>query len=326
MFLGPIGLSSLSLYIFFALSGYLIYQSLARDSTFARYAQARVLRIWPGHCANVLFCVVLGAAITTLPLAEYLSSGGTLRYIGINMTIVLTPTQFALPGVFETATWRSINGSIWTIKYEILAYAVAFVLYRLTPAPQRPKLLTLFAVLLVVNYVLCIKVFGPWAPAAVFGRDGQAFFAEYNYYNVSRFFLAFFFGAALAASEPLSVRTRLVLLGLIVIANGLLHGTELDRLGAILLVSLIVIEIGKSRLLWSALHRRVGDLSYGFFLYAYPIQNYVWTYHAQGPDFVAVTLVSAVLIFACAFLSWHLVEKPMLARKPRPLTQQAAVV
>src|SRR5262245_3576389 len=78
---GPIGLSSLSLYAFFALSGYLIYQSLVRDSRLSRYAQARVLRIWPAYIVNMLFCVAAGAAITTLPLGEFFRSAATLKYI-----------------------------------------------------------------------------------------------------------------------------------------------------------------------------------------------------------------------------------------------------
>jgi peptidoglycan/LPS O-acetylase OafA/YrhL len=321
---GPIGISSLSLFVFFALSGYLIYQSLVRRSTLRSYAQARILRIWPAYIVNILFCVGLGAAIGTLPLAEFLRSADTLKYIGINLTVVLTPTQFVLPGVFENAPWRPINGSIWTIKYEILAYVTAFALYRLGGVRYRHKLFVLFASLLALNYILCVEVLGLWFPAAVFGADGQAFFAEYNYYNVSRFSLAFFFGAALSASEPLSLRFRLILLGFIVAMLAVFYGTQLDRLGTILLLSLIVIEVGKTRLLWSAVHRRVGDLSYGFFLYAYPIQIYIWAYHSHGRDFHAITFIAALLIFICALMSWHFVEKPMLAHKLRPRPQLVA--
>src|SRR5262245_35679036 len=233
---GPIGISSLSLFVFFALSGYLIYQSLVRHSTLRRYAQARILRIWPAYIVNILFCVGLGAAIGTLPVAEFLRSADTLKFVGINMTVVLTPTRFILPGVLENAPWRSINGSVWTIKYEILAYVTAFALYRLGGARYQHKFFVLFALLLVVNYILCVEVLGPWFPATVFGADGQAFFAQYNYYNVSRFFLAFFFGAALSASEPLTLRLRLILLGLIVAMLVLFYGTELTRLGTILLL------------------------------------------------------------------------------------------
>jgi peptidoglycan/LPS O-acetylase OafA/YrhL len=321
--IGPIGIASLSLYAFFALSGYLIHQSLVRDSSLQRYARARVLRIWPAFVVNLWFCVAVGAAITVLPLAEFLSAGATLRYIGINLTIVMTPTQFFLPGVFENQVWRPINGSIWTIKYEILAYVAAFLLYRLGGRSHQQKLLGVLVALLVVNYVLCFKVFGPRFPAAVFGRDGLAFFAEYNYYNVSRFFLAFFFGALLAACEPLSVRLRLVLMAAIIGVIAVFHGTDFERLGTILLLCLIVVELGKSRLLWSAVHRRLGDVSYGFFLYAYPIQNYIWSYHSADRDFHAVTFIAAILIFACALLSWHFVERPMLARKPRPQSKLA---
>lgn len=307
---GRIAFSSMALYVFFSLGGYLIYQSLARDSTVYRYAMARALRLCPGYFVNVLFCVALGAAITTLPLAEFLSSSDTLKYIGINTSMVLTPTQFILPGVLEASRWRPINGSMWTIKYELLVYLAPFILYHVSGVRYRKYVLGVAAFLLILNYVYCIT--------RTDMPQGLAFFAEYNYYNLSRLFFPFFFGAWLAACEPLALRWRLSLFGLAIALIAAFYDTEVVQLGTIMLVSLIVIELGKSPLLYLSIHRRIGDLSYGVFLYAYPIQNYIWTYQSQGRSFYTVTFITVLVIFACALLSWHLVEKPMLARKPPP--------
>lgn len=315
-FAGRIALSSLGLYVFFALSGYLVYQSLARDSTLLRYTQARVLRIYPAYVVNVLFCVALGAAITRLPLAEFLTAPGTLRYAAINLPIFLTPTQFSLPGVFEDAKWATVNGSIWTIKYELLCYATLFVLYRAVSKAYLRHALIAFAIVLIANHFYHISNFALPEP--------EQFFAEYNYFNVSRFFMTFFFGSLLAACEPISPRVLLSLFAVLAIVVGFFPNAELVKVGTILLLTVLVVTIGKTRLLFTVTYRRLGDLSYGFFLYAYPIQNLIWTYYSHGHGFYTVALVTALTIFACALLSWHLVEKPMLAWKRPPARVPAA--
>ena len=57
---------------------------------------------------------------------------------------------------------------------------------------------------------------------------------------------------------------------------------------------------------------RFGDLSYGLYLYAFPVQQVVLD-HGPAWAIVRCTLGSAAL----AFLSWHLIEAPALRLKPR---------
>ncbi len=59
----------------------------------------------------------------------------------------------------------------------------------------------------------------------------------------------------------------------------------------------------------------VPDISYGIYLYGWPVEA-LWTYYRHGSPwitFAASTLLCAVLVW----LSWHLVERPMLSLKRR---------
>ena len=309
--LGPLGitLSSTGLYIFFGLSGYLVSQSLARDPRILRFAAARLLRIYPAWIVNMLVCVILGSVVTSLPPGSFWSDAQTRTFLVHNLPILVTPTQFQLPGVLTEARWPVINGSIWTIKYELLCYGLLLGLDRLLPMRVfgRTAMTALATALLVGAYIHHIST--------VPNPDGTVFFSRYNSFNLLRFFMTFLAGATYAASEPLSERTRVIFL--LVPAALITFGPspEFGRAGIILLLTLMVIELGKTRWLYSRTYRRIGDLSYGTFLYAYPVQNLVTTRLFDGHNFYLVVLLSAAGTLACAFLSWRFVEQPALRWK-----------
>jgi peptidoglycan/LPS O-acetylase OafA/YrhL len=309
--LGPLGISlaSTGLYIFFALSGYLVFLSLARSTDPRQYVMARGLRIYPGAVANVVFCLLLGACITSLPASSFFTTWQTWSYAFHNASIVVTPTQMELPGVLAAARWPAVNGSIWTIKYELLCYVMLFVVVRLgarTGAPARTAV-GLCAAAAATIYIWTISTH-PNPPAEVF-------FTSYNGFNLSRFAMTFLFGALIAACEPHGDKAKLVFLSIPAALIVFGPTQEFARCGIILLLTSFVIEVGKSRWLYSARYRRFGDLSYGSFLYAYPIQNVVNTALWNGNNFVWLTLLTTALTLGCATLSWRFVEQPCLAYK-----------
>lgn len=309
--LGPSGISlaSTGLYIFFALSGYLVFKSLARDPRGSRFVAARLLRIYPGSVVSVLFCVALGASLSTLPPPEFWRSPVTWSYLAHNAAIVVTPTKLTLPGVFDDARWPVVNGSIWTIKYELLCYAILWGVDRLVSshAAVRRRALLAVTAALIGGYVYRTSFY----PLP----EGELFFVGFNAFNLIRFFMVFCAGASYAASEPLGERVRVAFLAVPGILIALGPTPAFAKAGVILLVTLLAIEVGRTPVFFSRIYRRVGDLSYGTFLYAYPIQNLVTTRFYDGQNLATVTLASFAAVLVCAFLSWHLVEKPALAVK-----------
>jgi len=75
LFLQWVPLGPLGVYIFFAISGYLVSQSWDRDPHLFRFLQRRALRIFPGLAVCTILCVmVLGPLLTTLDLKTYFSN------------------------------------------------------------------------------------------------------------------------------------------------------------------------------------------------------------------------------------------------------------
>jgi peptidoglycan/LPS O-acetylase OafA/YrhL len=309
--LGPLGISlaSTGLYIFFALSGYLVFKSIAREDRANHYFRARILRIFPGSFVNVLFCLALGSLITTVSWSDFWNSRETLSYFLHNASIIVTPTQFALPGVLADARWPVVNGSIWTIKYELLCYLALFAFFRVARFTNvKPRSFFFGA-------FVCFLTFYVYRMSSYPKPEDISFFSDYNAFNTARFSMTFFFGAFLAALEPLSERSRLLAFALPAVLIVFGPSPVFARAGIILLLTLLVIEIGRTPIFFSATYRQLGDLSYGFFLYAYPIQAWVLTKYFDGNNIVSLTAVCTLLVLGCAWLSWQFVERIALRYK-----------
>jgi len=67
------------------------------------------------------------------------------------------------------------------------------------------------------------------------------------------------------------------------------------------------------RLRWRA-YLRVGDYSYGTYVLAFPIQQFIiWRFGiTQPPVLFALAFIATI---ALAIVSWHVVEKPALRQK-----------
>jgi len=110
--------------IFFITSGFLVARSLMIRQDIISFATARALRIFPALIVAVLFSVfVVGLAFTTLPADAFLKHPAVSTYLFNNITLVLQPTAFVLPNVFESNPYKqSVNGSLWTLPWEMNMY------------------------------------------------------------------------------------------------------------------------------------------------------------------------------------------------------------
>lgn len=117
------GLGPIAVNIFFVLSGYLIAKSWTRSSSFGSYLIRRIACIFPGLAVVILLSVfVMGPIVTSLPLGDYFADAGTWKYLSL---IVLAPISNVLPGVFDANPLPyAVNGSLWTLRYEFLAYCL----------------------------------------------------------------------------------------------------------------------------------------------------------------------------------------------------------
>jgi peptidoglycan/LPS O-acetylase OafA/YrhL len=284
-------------FVFFAISGYLVTQSFEETRSAWRYLAKRALRIFPGLIAALVVSgFVLAPLVTTEPLAKFFASAAPYRYVFWNTLLDLR--QHELPGVMfvNNPVGLEINGSLWTLRYE-------FEMYLMVMALGIAGLLRLPVLLLLWALGLACIAFPSFPPLRML--DGWGWMLS-------------FFAAGMILYKLRHTRLidgRLALAALAGLALTVRFG------GFIQFFSLF----GSYLALWLALTPRLpllraarwGDFSYGLYIYGWPCAAAViWSLGGHADWWVVFSLGFALALM-CAFLSWHLVEEPALRLKPR---------
>lgn len=295
-------LSEIGVCGFFVISGYLIQQSLERSSSLLSFFRKRLFRIFPGLAVAVLLTtLLLGPLVSTLPATAYFGHPDTLRYLVKNIGLL---PQACLPGVFTRNTETAVNGSLWTLRYEVLFYILSGVLYPFTLSRRRLITQALPLVYLAAYFTLRYEM--------IILTPGLHHFCIY----LSILGCYYTGGAALSYFKPVLQQHKtwlLTLSALLFFCCLLLQHPAAEPIG-IISFSVMVITFGLHY--FPALHfsRYTGDISYGTYIYAYPLQQalIVWL----APEHIATLMLPSFLLsWLAGWLSWHLVEKRFLQQK-----------
>lgn len=292
-----IQLHPLGVAIFFAISGYLIMGSWMRRPELGVYVTSRAARILPALAVvTIVTVLVVGPVFTVLSLGEYATAPGTWLYL-VNVFPVLP--QYQLPGVFEQLPFPGVvNGSIWTLRAEFLCY-VAVVLVGLLPARVRPVVIAVVTIAAGILAPLGLRV------------------ADSDLSTTAEVLVYFGVGAFLRAAVPRSaLRGDAALVALV--AWGVLAWLlpELAHPLSWVLLPYVVLSIGLTSTPVVRRAARFGDLSYGVYLWAFPVQQAL-LHLAPGTGAIASVLVVTPISALLALASWHLVEKRAMIAKDR---------
>jgi len=159
---GRLGMSigSIAVDVFFVSSGFLVSQSLLGSSTLSGFLLKRALRIYPALIVVALLSAyVLGPSVTTLPVGRYFAEPST-HYYFIKTASMVTGPGWTLPGVFETNPYPVfVNGSLWTLPYEIGMYAGLMALWLCVGVASRPSSrLPRFQIAIAVAVLVCVSI------------------------------------------------------------------------------------------------------------------------------------------------------------------------
>ena len=319
-----LALTRAGIYIFFALSGYLLSRSFLAAYTLGtprppigRYALNRVLRIVPA------FWVVMAVYLTWDHAWRAGGLGGLLAAFGFAQNY--------------DHTAAAVIPQAWTLNIEVAFYAlipiVAVIALRLRRSDRGTPGRRLWL-------VLCVTALLYAGSLLIEHRTGQP---AGNTYNLGDYLFAFLPGVALAAIEPFAGalaassprrgplglertgRSRSCLLFASVYAPARSHGLHLilvslacgSLLGAAL--ALQWATGGCWRMFGAAPMRWLGERSYGIYLIHLGLMGHllqrIGSGHSYAVTFLLLTVSSTLATVLAADVLWRVVERPALQRR-----------
>ncbi|WP_091415588.1 acyltransferase [Arthrobacter sp. OV608] len=285
---------------FFALSGFLITGSRFTNGL-GEYLVHRVARIYPAF----LVCLVVTVAVFA-PLG-YVHQNGTLagywttettplRFVFSNLFLEMKNYDVAFtPAVVPFA--GSWNGSLWSLYYEFLCYLVIAAIGGIAWVRRSPLPLALAFAVSVIVYANMPAI--------------TPLLADTNFALLAKL-LPFFLGGAViqAVSKWIGLHWAA---GIGSIFGAVFCVVLVPTWGGQLAAPLIAYGLlWVSSVLPSPRLIRVHDVSYGFYIYAWPVQQLLALYGVHNRGMALYILSSGAGTLVLALASWLLVERPVM--------------
>ena len=307
---GSISFGGLAVKGFFLISGFLITKSMVERTSVLSFAARRAARILPGFMVVFWLCLlVLAPLVTVEPVF-------TRHVLVSNVVLALKLDMPWAPGVFAGNAVHALNGSLWTIAWEFLCYIGVGVLGVVGLLHPRFRYLLLAGVVAALGLHVALKLFPDvWPPGDVLNAVG--------------FGSVFGTGAVYYLFRD---RIHYTALGAVVCGAallGLMFVTPLAETALAVFGGYLVFWFAFAVKPWPTSRLR-DDISYGLYLYAFPVgQVLIWFWPQGNPWLIGLATFAGAI--PLAFLSWRLVERPAMKgtnawlanRKARQVLRQA---
>lgn len=276
---------------FFAISGFLIVSSWVRDPHPVRFLRARLLRILPAFWV----CLVV-TAFVIVPLATGVLGSGNVSYVIRNFALWVF--QFDIDGTPRDVPYPSVwNGSIWTLAWEFACYLLVLGMGLTRLLRKRATLWALFGACFAGTVAISLGLVNNWFLA-----------------TGSRFGIMFLAGALIWQHRDRIPVNVVTISASLIIAVSSLALPDYRLLAALPLAFLVLAagaKISAPRL------RLANDISYGVYIYAFPIQQVLAIGGAWALGIPVFAGMAMALTVPVAALSWFAIEKPALRLKKK---------
>lgn len=286
LYLGYLGLFTL-----FVISGYLISMSWERTESNARYFWKRSLRLFPGFIASIIFVLfVIGPMVTSLSISDYFSA----LFSTEGILSVPFYNDGSVVGIFTTNPVTYVNAVLWTIPVEFIMYVLVALVGAAGLLRKDWVHLSMIAAIVLI-----------W----------MMWFDDPSLSKV-RFVLYFLIGAFLYQKrELIRFDWRIALVLIAILAIGIQWRATAPFVALFTIPYLVLYAAYLPKTEWLHNFGRHGDISYGMFIYSYPIIQAIIYFTGNSLSLVELTIASFVFTIPVAYLSWRFIESRALALK-----------
>lgn len=295
---------------FFAISGFLITSSFLKSKSVINYLWKRVLRIFPGYWA----CLVV-IALLICPIIYSIQNQGIdptlnlfdnpfLDYVKSNFWLRIN--QSGIKNLFfDHPAQGVINGSLWSLFPEFLCYLLVIFLGRIHFLKERKIYLIFLFIGLFITYSSHDVILEHFRYTSFYGKIWYLLkLIELSTYFISGMLL-YLYRCNILFSLNLLIASILCLCLSICFKSYFFASP----------IVLIYILIGISIQVPSFGIDKIGDYSYGIYIYSYSIQQTIYFFNQSLPNSLTFFLITLGFTLPFAWFSWVCIEKPCLKLK-----------
>lgn len=277
--------------LFFFISGLVVTNSYLSKKDAIYFIISRVFRIIPALLFVLLLTVfVFGVFVTRNSMYDYFTNMNSFSYIIKN---ILFYTDYILPGVFNENLYPNIvNGSLWSLRYEVGCYIVLFFLFVFLGNKNKNYLI--FPILLIL-----LNSFFPTRLILGFIDN-----------NPEKYLLplSFAYGAFLAIfSKKIDVNIYSALTGIFIFL--IFKNTNFAEIGLVFASCNVLLYLSSIKFVLKLKPKY--DISYGIYLWGFLIQQTI--FHYFGHIFIGYHCIIAIVISGLlALITFVYIEKPFI--------------
>lgn len=294
---------------FFIITGFLVLYS-GQHSDLKTYAKKRAARILPAYVSCILLCFVLGIIFTDLSLGDFFCSLQPWKYLVSNL-LFLNFLEPELPGVFQDNPATQMNGSLWSMKVEVVFYIVLPVFLWLIKRFRKEAILVLCYLFSIAYGVVC---------DVMYERTGNNIFFLLKHQFMGQ--MIFFLGGSiiLLYFDKLN-RYYKYLFPLAAVLYLLSNGNEVLYYLEPITFGIVIITIAYHTPHLRFLHGKT-NISYGMYLYHFPVIQVLIYYGMHQYNIYLTFVIALAVTLLLSALSWKFIEKPFLdkVKKKKPLS------
>lgn len=305
---GQFNSGAIAVFMFFAISGFLVTRSYLLTENVWRYLMKRVARIVPGFLvATFVACLLIAPLTSTNPLSYFAAQKWPSLVVQ-----ALALRQVSVSGILDGNSVRLIHGTLWTIKIEFDCYLALAIFGSLGLLTRRRA----WALYLSAMLFLAVARMG-WIrlPVVDHGFASLLISSPDQWPTLFPFFIAgsafYIYRDYVAKWFPLFLASLLLLL----VSSwwgGLYWALLLGGTYAVIYLAL-------SSSLELKIFGRRADLSYGVYLYGWPVAQLLLYLSHQSLAPLPLFVLTMAVTLPVAYASWSIVESPslsMVRRKP----------
>jgi peptidoglycan/LPS O-acetylase OafA/YrhL len=301
-----IGFGELAVYGFFVISGFLITASLFRSKGLADFFTKRFLRIMPGFWACLLvLSVVFAPILYSIVHGDFFGYFGKLGLEGYKYfwsNILLEIKQTSIGDILAKSKIGKLDDPLWSLIFEARAFILLAIFWAIGVFRNK--------------FLIFIPIAFFW-----FSYYGVTFIPGYRDWfsiwvgdwKIACLFTYFFVASAFYVwKDKIAMDWKLFVLALVLA----IYCISINQFA---IISPLAVTYGllfiSSTLPIKRIPKKIGDLSYGVYIYSAPIQIVLTSAGFSEFGYWPYVFASVVLSLVAGYLSYHLVEKRFLVRK-----------